>query len=140
MAHSSRCYKSAHAKLLSRYYSPTCPRDITDILPPLKGVGFCFSSVSVLISHDWSGFRRTILSSFSVPIIHRVAPLGVSVRPSTTSLSAADRDTSLPVFALDEKAKRFLILARDFMWKYNMRFSRRLTHETFHTQSHSSHP
>lgn len=65
-----------------------------DILPPLKHVGFCFSSGSVLKSRDiQSGFCRTRWRSFGVAFRLSVAPLGVSVLPLHASLSACNRDT-----------------------------------------------
>jgi hypothetical protein len=89
---------SVFNKLCSGKHAP-------DILPRLKPVGFCLSSLCFLMCRHRRAFRRAILSSFGVPIIHRVAPLGVSVLPSNASLSALDRDTLQSHSNLDEEWK-----------------------------------
>jgi hypothetical protein len=81
----------------------------------MNGVGFYWSSFCFRMRCRWRAFCRTILLSFSVAIIRRVAPLGVSVLPLHTSLSACNRNTFRACSTLDEGAGRFPTSTRKFL-------------------------
>ena len=72
-------------------------RILSDILPQLKHVGFSLLLRFRLHSSRSGRFCMNLLQSFGVFPVLKVAPLWVSVLHLHTSLSACNRDMSLPI-------------------------------------------